>query len=73
MPMSSRVSSSLYLEYPNGRTHQVQVDEELVSGQEFDLYGHRWKVIGSVRVPRGTRQPWLAEAAGRPLLCRQQP
>jgi len=64
------VSTDLCLEYPNGRTHRVDVPEEIKPGQEFDLYGHRWRVVG--RVPRtpGTRIAADNESA-RPLLCRQ--
>jgi hypothetical protein len=43
------VSSLLALEYPNGRTHELESAEEMKHGDEFDLYGHRWKVVGSVR------------------------
>jgi hypothetical protein len=38
--------SLLALEYPNGRTAEVVVDEEVEPGQELDLYGRRWKVVG---------------------------
>ena len=49
------VASLLSLEYPNGgRTHELESDEEMKPGQEFDLYGHRWKVVGAVR-ERGSR------------------
>ncbi len=67
------MSSILCLEYPNGRTHQVSVEKKLESGEEFDLYGHRWRVIGSVPAPRATNRSSLAMGASRPLLCRQQP
>ena len=44
------------LRYPNGRTHEVELDTVLAPGDEFDLYGRRWRVLGqSPRRPRGTR------------------
>jgi hypothetical protein len=65
------MSSALCLEYPNGRTHRVEVAEEITPGQEISLYGHRWKVVG--RVPRtpGTRILADSEPTARPFLCRQ--
>ena len=39
----------LSLQYPNGRTHSVDWDDEtmrLAPGKEFELYGRRWRVIG---------------------------
>jgi hypothetical protein len=60
------VRSLLALEYPNGRIHELESAEHRHPGEEFDLYGHRWKVVGNVR-PTGSRY-----ALGRPrLLCRQ--
>jgi hypothetical protein len=60
------MSSLLTLEYPNGRIHELESVEEKRLGEEFDLYGHRWKVVGDVRRTGGKyglKQPRL--------LCRQ--
>jgi len=43
------VPSLLALEYPNGRIHELESTEQIRVGEEFDLYGHRWKVVGNVR------------------------
>jgi hypothetical protein len=40
--------SLLTLEYPNGRTADVAVDEQVEPGQVLELYGRRWKVLGRV-------------------------
>jgi hypothetical protein len=67
--MELRMSTALCLEYPNGRTHRLEVPEEIRPGQEFDLYGHRWKVVGRVAA-----RTWIdadSQPAARPLLCRQ--
>jgi hypothetical protein len=62
------VASLLALEYPNGRTADVSVEEEVEAGQELNLYGRRWKVIGHVgRAAGGTRFPTRID---RRLLCR---
>ena len=61
------VASLLSLEYPNGRTHEFESTEEMKPGEEFDLYGHRWKVVGSVR-RTGSRHGPLKQLR---LLCRQ--
>jgi hypothetical protein len=42
------VPSLLTLEYPNGRTAEVAVDEQVEPGQVLELYGRRWKVLGRV-------------------------
>ena len=35
----------LSLRYPNGRVHECSLDRlDLVPGQEFELYGRRWRV-----------------------------
>jgi hypothetical protein len=41
----------LSLEYPNGRTARVDYDGPLQTeiGQEFELYGRRWRVIAHKR------------------------
>jgi len=62
----------LCLEYPNGRTHRVEVPEAIQDGQEINLYGHRWKVVGPVPRTPGTRLLSLSvELAAGPYLCRQ--
>jgi hypothetical protein len=37
----------LLLEYPNGRTHELDLEDEqrFNHGDEFELYGRRWRVI----------------------------
>lgn len=56
----------LLLEYPNGRTHKVELAEELPLdvGDRFDLYGRSWRVVAPDR-PRGRA------SAGEPtVICR---
>src|SRR5690242_5555749 len=36
------METRLSLRYPNGRVHEVALDEPLKPGQEFELYGRRW-------------------------------
>ena len=43
----------LSLVYPNGRTHELTHAQDVKPGEEFDLYGHRWTVVG--RLGRGGR------------------
>jgi hypothetical protein len=50
------VPSLLSLEYPNGRTAEVTVEEEVEPGQELRLYGRRWQVVGNVRRAAGSRR-----------------
>ena len=38
--------SRLSLVYPNGRTAEVEFEAEVRPGEEFDLFGKRWKVVG---------------------------
>ena len=59
----------LCLQYPNGRIHRLSVDERIRPGEEFDLYGHRWKVVGPEPRVRGTQRERSKQE--RPLLCRQ--
>lgn len=63
--------AALCLEYPNGRVHRVDVPGEVKAGQEFELYGRRWKVVGHVPRTPGTRILSDSEPAARPFLCRQ--
>jgi hypothetical protein len=56
----------LTLEYPNGRSHDLELGEEVKPGEEIDLYGRRWKVIGPVPRDRGRR----SSLASKRLLCR---
>jgi hypothetical protein len=56
----------LTLEYPNGRNHDLELREDVKPGQEIDLYGRRWKVIGPV--PLAVGKPW--SLVNRRLLCR---
>jgi hypothetical protein len=61
------VATRLSLQYPNGRKHEVALDQVLEPGQEFELYGRRWVVVGPVPGPRNVRQPPRLEPR---LLCR---
>jgi hypothetical protein len=60
------MTSLLSLQYPNGRTHETESVQEMRPGQEFELYGHRWKVVGRVGRARGRHT-----AQQLRLLCRQ--
>ena len=60
------MSSLLTLEYPNGRVHELESAAEMRLGEEFDLYGHRWKVVGDVRRTGSKYGPKKPR-----LLCRQ--
>jgi hypothetical protein len=65
-----RVPSLLTLEYPNGRTAEVAVDEQVEPGQVLELYGRRWKVLGRVgRVGRGSAHRYGTQVEQR-LVCR---
>jgi hypothetical protein len=59
------VPSLLSLQYPNGRIHEMESSEVLKFGQEFTMYGRRWKVVG----PLG-RSAGRYAARERRLLCR---
>jgi|tagenome__1003787_1003787.scaffolds.fasta_scaffold16131757_1 hypothetical protein len=61
------VTSLLSLKYPNGRIAEVEIGETVRDGQELDLYGRRWKVVGRV----GTSGSRYVRAAESRLLCRQ--
>jgi hypothetical protein len=61
------VATRLSLQYPNGRNHEVSLDQILEPGQEFELYGRRWVVVGPVPGRSNYRQPPRFEPR---LLCR---
>ena len=52
------------LQYPNGRTYEgvYTTPHELEAGHEFDLYGRRWRVIGTVRMWPGRPERVLCVA-----------
>jgi hypothetical protein len=52
------------LQYPNGRTYEgvYTTPYELEPGHEFDLYGRRWRVIGTVRMWPGRPERVLCVA-----------
>jgi hypothetical protein len=56
----------LALRYPNGRTHEVELATELEAGDEFDLYGRRWRVVG--RAAATDRR--LRYRDSTPVVCR---
>jgi len=59
----------LCLQYPNGRMHRLAVPTAMVKGEEFELYGRRWRVIGPE--PRtGRRLRGGDTRAERALICR---
>lgn len=65
------MSTLVSLQYPNGRTHDAEVPENLTAGARFELFGRHWEVVGNVPTRYGSRY------AGRPtsnprLLCRQE-
>jgi hypothetical protein len=60
------METRLSLRYPNGRVHEVALDEPLKPGQEFELYGRRWVVVGPVPGRTNYRQP---PKIGPRLLC----
>jgi len=62
--MEVRVS----LLYPNGRTHEetIERDTPLERGEEFELYGRRWRAITRTSARR-SRFSGDEEA---PILCR---
>jgi hypothetical protein len=68
-----RVPSLLTLEYPNGRTAEVAVEEKVAPGQTLELYGRRWKVLGRVSpVGRGgrTASHRYSQQVDQRLVCR---
>jgi hypothetical protein len=56
------------LEYPNGRTHEAEVSEDLKLGAEFELFGRRWRAI--YRTPPAPANRFATPPQPR-LLCRQ--
>ena len=63
--MASRSEESLVsLRYPNGRVHEqsLATATRLKPGDEFDLYGHRWKAVELIRLRRGA-------SVWPPMLC----
>jgi hypothetical protein len=54
------VESRISLQYPNGRTHTTSLfgETELQPGEEFELHGRRWRVLGPpARRRRSGREP----------------
>jgi hypothetical protein len=64
------VPTLLSLQYPNGRTHDIETPEDLKPGQEFEMYGRQWKVVGVSLPPRSVR--YGGQRVERRLLCRQR-
>jgi hypothetical protein len=54
------------LQYPNGRTHECELEMTLGVGDEFDLFGRRWKASGNARRHSRFQTP-------HKLLCAQIP
>jgi hypothetical protein len=59
----------LSLQYPNGRTHELTHAQDVKPGEEFELYGHRWTVVG--RLGRGGRYGRFDRNGDERLVCRQ--
>jgi hypothetical protein len=53
------------LEYANGQSIEVAVSEPLAPGDEFEMYGRRWRAVRLLHEPARIRQ-------GKPsrILCR---
>ena len=60
--------SLLSLHYPNGRSLDTEFPEDLKPGQEFELDGFQWKVVGVSVPPTSVRYLQRGE---RRYLCRQ--
>jgi hypothetical protein len=53
------------LQYPNGRIHETVYHDETVyhatpgleTGAEFQMYGHRWRVVGLLEKPHHSHLP----------------
>jgi hypothetical protein len=63
------VTKLLSLHYPNGRTHELTHTHDVKPGEEFELYGHRWTVVG--RVGRASRYASGRRAGEDRVVCRQ--
>lgn len=63
------MGSLLSLEFPNGRVQEIESGEDLKPGQEFEMYGRQWKVVGVALPPRSLR--YGGQRVQRRLLCRQ--
>ena len=48
------VETPITLQYPNGRVHDTTLYRDLLSGQQFEMYGRTWKAVGT-RQERGRR------------------
>ena len=59
----------LSLQYPNGRTHDLTHAQDVKPGEEFELYGHRWTVVG--RAGRAGRYARVERSGEERLVCRQ--
>ena len=59
----------LCLQYPNGRTHRMDVPNAMKKGEEFDLFARRWRVIGEEPKRRRTLFENADEVRG--VICRQ--
>jgi hypothetical protein len=55
------------LQYPNGRIHETvyETTQPILTGFEFAMHGHIWRVIGLT----GKRHPHVPPALPRRLLC----
>jgi hypothetical protein len=65
---SSMRSVRLSLRYPNGRVHECSLDRlDLAPGQEFELYGRRWRADRVLPAERARNGPRLLRDES--LLC----
>ena len=61
------MGSRVILEYPNGRTHETTVEQQLQAGDVFELFGRRWCAV-DVPLNRWGRPTRTDDA---PLVCKQ--
>jgi hypothetical protein len=63
-PATGGMEVRISLQYPNGRTHEetIERDAPLEPGDEFELYGHRWRAIRLI-------QPGISSGTAA-MLCR---
>ena len=66
------MSTLVSLQYPNGRTHEAEIPEDLKAGARFELFGRRWQVIGNVPTRYGSRYATRPKPNPRLLCCQER-